>query len=149
VVILSDGTLRQQFGADPNISGRAITLGNEKYTVIGVANPEFRLDARVDLWVPLRIAEGPEDHSNDFNFVGRLKPELTPAQAEVDLRQVLLEFKRVYPNLWNQYESVRVLDYHDSLVGQVRPALEMLMGAVGLLLLIVCANIVSLLLIGA
>src|SRR6266481_5134534 len=141
VAILSDGTWRERFEADPNIIGRAITLGNEKYSVIGVANPEFRLDARADLWVPLRITEGPEDHSNDFNFVGRLKPVVPPAQADADLEHVLLEFKRVYPNLWNQYESVRALDYRDSTVGQVRPALEMLMGAVGLLLLIVCANI--------
>jgi len=146
VAILSDGTWRERFEADPNIIGRAITLGNEKYSVIGVASPQFRLDARVDVWVPLRIAEESEDHSNDYNFVGRLKPGVTPAQAEADLRQVLVELKRVYPNLWNQYESVRALDYHDSTVGQVRPALEMLMGAVGLLLLIVCANILSLLL---
>jgi len=63
------------------------------------------------VWVPLRIAEGPEDHSNDYNFVGRLKAGVTPAQAEADLRQVLLQLKSTYPNLWNQYESVRVVDY--------------------------------------
>src|SRR5258708_1708235 len=84
VVILSDGTWRQQFGADPNIIGRAITLGNEKYTVIGVASPQFRLDAKVDVWIPLRIPEGPEDHSNGYNFAGPLKAGLTPAQAGAD-----------------------------------------------------------------
>ena len=146
VVVLSNATWRQRFGGDPNIVGRAITLGNEEYTVIGVANPKFRLDAKVDVWTPLQIAESPEDHSNDYNFVARIKPGVTRAQAEDDLKRVLLEFRNTYPDLWGQYESVRVLDLHDSLVGQVRPALEMLMGAVGLVLLIVSANILSLLL---
>jgi predicted permease len=146
VAVISDATWRRRFAADKNIIGRALTLGNENYTVIGVANPKFRLDATVDAWVPLRIAEAPEDHGNDYNFVARLKPGVTKAQAQDDLKRVLLEEKSVYPSLWNQYESVRVIDYHDSLVGQVRPALEMLMSAVGLLLLIVSANILSLLL---
>jgi len=110
VVILSDGTWRQRFQADPDIVGRAITLGNEKHTVIGVAHPKFQLDARVDVWVPLRIAEGPRTTATTYNFVGRLKAGVTPAQAEADLRQVLLQLKSTYPNLWNQYESVRVVD---------------------------------------
>ncbi|HEY5254952.1 MAG TPA: ABC transporter permease [Acidobacteriaceae bacterium] len=146
VVILSNATWRQRFGANPNIVGRTMTLGNEKYTIIGVANPKFQLDAKVDVWVPLQIAESPADHSNDYNFVARMKPGVARAQAEDDLKRVLLEFKNTYPDLSSQYESVRVLDLHDSLVGQVRPALEMLMGAVSLVLLIVSANILGLLL---
>ena len=146
VAVLSDATWKQRFGADPNIVGRTITLGNEKYTVIGVANPKFRLDAKVDAWIPLPITENPEDQNNLYNFVARVKPGVTRLQAQDDLKRVLLELKDVYPDLWDRNESVRVLDYHDSLVGQVRPALEMLMGAVGLLLLIVSANILSLLL---
>jgi len=146
VVVLSNATWRQRFGADPNIVGQAITLGNQQYTVIGVADEKFHLDAKVDVWIPLQIAESPKDQANDYNFVARLKPGVTRAQAEDDLKRVLLEFKNTYPDLWSRYESVRVLDLHDSLVGQARPALEMLMGAVGLVLLIVAANILSLLL---
>ena len=62
VVVLSDATWRQRFGADPNIVGRAIILGNQQYTVIGVADPKFRLDAKVDVWTPLpdrRITKRP------------------------------------------------------------------------------------------
>jgi predicted permease len=81
-----------------------------------------------------------------YNFAGRLKPGVTRTQAEDDLRRTLLQLKSTYPDLWDQHESVRVVDFHDSLVGQVRPALEMLMGAVGLILVIVSANILSLLL---
>jgi hypothetical protein len=146
VAVLSDAAWRQQFAADPNIVGRPITLGDKQYTVVGVANPDFRLDARVDVWTPLEIAESPGDQSNDYNFVARLKPGVTLVQAQDDLRRVLLQFKSTYPDLWNQYEAVRLVDLHDSLVGQMRPALEMLMGAVGLVLVIVAANILSLLL---
>jgi predicted permease len=146
VAVISDALWRQRFGADPNILNRAITLGSEKYMVIGVVRPEFRLDAKTDVWTPLRIAEAPGDRGNNYNFVARLRPGVTRAQAQDDLKQALLQFKSVYPNLWDQYESVRVVDYHESLVGSVRPALTMLMGAVLLLLVIVAANILSLLL---
>jgi predicted permease len=144
--VLSDALWRQRFGGDPDIVGRAITLGNQRYTVIGVARPEFRLDAKVDVWTPLQIAEFTGDRSQDYNLVARLKPGVTSAQAEDDLKRVQLEFKSSYPEIWDQYESDRTIDFHDSLVGNVRPALEILMGAVGLLLLIVAANVLSLLL---
>ena len=144
--VLSNATWRQQFSADPGIVGQSITLGNQRYTVVGVADPAFRLDSRVDVWTPLQIAETPKDQSNMYNFVGRLKSGVTRDQAEDDLRRTLLQLKSTYPDLWSQYESVRVLDFHDSMVGQMRPALEMLMGAVGLVFVIVSANILSLLL---
>jgi predicted permease len=146
VAVLSDALWRQRFEADPGILGRAITLGSQKYTVVGVARPEFRLDARTDVWTPLQITEAPGDRSNNYNVVARLKPGVTLVQAQDDLKRVLLEFKSAYPVLWDQYESVRVVDFHDSLVGDMRPALEMLTGAVLLLLVIVAANILSLLL---
>jgi predicted permease len=146
VVVLSDALWRQRFGADPNILGRAITLGSRKYAVIGVARPEFRLDAKTDVWTPLQITESPGDRSNNYNVVARMKSGVTRAQAQDDLKRTLVEFKSAYPVLWDQYESVSVFNFHDSLVGNVRPALEMLMGAVFLLLVIVAANILSLLL---
>jgi predicted permease len=146
VAVLSDAAWRQQFAADPAVVGRFITLGNQSYTVVGVANPAFHLDSKVDVWMPLRVTENPRDQSNMYNFAGRLKPGVTVSQAQDDLRSALLQMKSIYPDLWNQNESVRVLDLHDSLVGQMRPALELLMGAVGLVLVIVSANILSLLL---
>jgi predicted permease len=145
VAVLSDAAWRNQFGGDPKIVGRAITLGNSKYTVVGVANPKFRLDAKVDVWLPLPIAENPENHDNDFNVVARLKSGVTSRMAQEDLKHTLLLLKETYPKLWSEQESVHVWDYHDSLIGQVKPALRILMGAVGLLLVIVSANILSLL----
>jgi predicted permease len=146
VAVLSDAAWWQQFAADPNILGRSITLGNKQYTVVGIANPAFRLDAKVDVWTPLQITESAEDHSNEYNFIGRLKAGVTRAQAEDDLRRTLLQLKSTYPDLWDQQESVRVQDLHESFVGDIAPALTMLMGAVGLVLVIVSANILSLLL---
>lgn len=146
VVVLSDALWHQRFSADPKIVGRALTLGNQQYTVIGVASPKFRLDSRVDLWTALPLAEAPGDLSENYNFVARLRPGVTYPQAVDDFRRVLLELKSAYPKLWSEYESPSVTNYHDSLVGNVRPALDVLMGAVGLLLAIVAANILSLLL---
>jgi predicted permease len=146
VTVISDALWRQRFSSDPNILGRSITLGNKPYSIIGVAHPEFHLDARVDVWVPLQIVEAPKERGNEYNFVGRLRPDVTRAQAQADLKDVLLQLKNTYPELWDQFESVRALDLHDSMVGDTRPALEILMGAVALVLIIVSANILSLLL---
>ncbi len=146
VAVISDALWRQRFLSDPNILGRAITLGNKPFAVIGVARPEFRLDAKVDVWVPLQIVEAPKARGNDYNLVARLRPDVTRPQAEADLKNVLLQLKNTYPELWDRFESVRVLDFHDSMVGDIRPALEILMGAVALVLVIVTANILTLLL---
>jgi predicted permease len=146
VVVLSDALWRYQFGGDPEIIGRAISLGNRSYTVIGVANRHFALDAKVDAWIPLPITQSPRDQSNNYNLVARLKSGVTETAAMADLRRVLLELKTTYPALWDRYEGVRVEDLHDSFTGDLRPALRILMGAVGLVFLIVAANILSLLL---
>lgn len=146
VTILSDATWKYQFAGDPHIIGRAVTLGNQRFTVVGVASPKFKLANPVDVWTPMKIAESPDNHDNDYNMVARLKPGVTAAMAQEDVKRCLLLLKDVYPKLWSKGEGVHVWDYHESLVGPVAPALKILMGAVGLLLVIVSANILSLLL---
>jgi predicted permease len=146
VIVLSDALWRHRFNADPTVLGKGIVLGNRDYTVIGVANPRFMLDAKSDAWIPLPITESPEDQSNNYNLVGRLKPGVSEAAAASDLRRALLELKSTYPNLWDRYEGVQAIDLHDSFTGDLRPALRILMGAVALVLLIVTANVLSLLL---
>lgn len=79
-------------------------------------------------------------------MVARFRPGVTRVQAEDDLKRVQMELKNAYPILWDKDASIRAIDYQKSLVGSLRPMLEMLMGAVGLVLLIVAANILSLLL---
>ena len=146
VAVISNAIWRERFASDPNILGKAITLGNRRYAIIGVARPEFRLDGRVDVWIPLPIVESPKDSGHEYNLVARLRPGISRTQAEADLKDGLLQLKNTYPDLWDRNESVRALDFHDSLVGDIRPALEILMGAVALVLVIVTANILSLLL---
>ena len=146
VVVISNTLWHQRFSADPNILGHSVTLGSETYTIVGVAPAAFRLDAKADMWAPLHLAESSGDNSHQWNVVARMRPGATYAQVVDDLKRVHLQMKNVYPETWNQYESIRAIDYHGSLTGDVRPALEMLMGAVALLLLIVIANIFNLLL---
>ena len=146
VAVISNAVWRERFASDPNILGKAITLGNRSYSIIGVARPEFRLDGKVDVWIPLPIVESPKDSGHEYNLVARLRPGISRTQAEADLKDGLLQLKNTYPDLWDKNESVRALDFHDSLVGDIRPALEILMGAVALVLVIVAANILSLLL---
>ena len=146
VAVLSDAAWRHQFNSDPHIIGSAVTLGSETYTVIGVANPRFQLDSKVDIWTSLQFKEDPQNHNNEYNLVARLKPGVTAAMAQDDLKRVLLQLKDTYPDLWTAQEGAHVWDYHASLVGNVKPALNILMGAVGMLLVIVAANILSLLL---
>jgi len=146
VVILSDAMWRHTFNSDPHIVGKGITLGNRSYTVIGIANPRFTLDAKSDAWIPLPLTESPEDMSNNYNLVGRMKPGVTETGAIADLQRALAEFRNAYPKLWDKTEGVQAVDLHDSFTGDLRPALRILMGAVGLVLLIVAANILSLLL---
>jgi predicted permease len=146
VVVISNALWRERFASDPTILGKAITLGNRPYSIIGVARPEFRLDAKADAWIPLPIVESPTDQGHEYNLVARLRPGVSHTQAEADLKDGLLQLKNTYPVLWDKQESARALDFHDSLVGDIRPALEILMGAVALVLVIVAANILSLLL---
>ncbi len=146
VAVVSDALWRQQFSADPNVLGKSIKLGNQTYTIVGVANPQFRLDSRIDVWLPLSLVERADDQSNQYNVVGRLASGASYAQATDDFKRVLLQLKTTYPVLWDEYEYVRLVDYHESLVGNVRPALMLLMGAVAMVLAIVAANILSLLL---
>ncbi|MGH9344747.1 MAG: ADOP family duplicated permease [Terriglobia bacterium] len=146
VIVLSDALWRRQFNADPNILGKVISVGNRSYTVIGIANPRFALDVKSDAWTPLPIVESPEDKVNFYNLVGRMKSGVTAAAAAADLHRVMLELKNTYPDLVDPQEGVRVVDLHDSFSGNLRPRLEILMGAVGLVLFIVVANMLSLLL---
>ena len=146
VAVISDALWRQRFAANPHILGRPVTIGTKSYSIIGIVPPLFRLDSKVDVWAPLHLVESPTDQSNQWNVVARLRPGVTYAQAADDLKRIQIAFKGTYPALWSQYETLAPLNYHDSLVGNVKPAIEMLMGAVTLLLVIVSANILCLLL---
>jgi predicted permease len=146
VAIISNSLWRTHFASDPTTVGRSVTLGTESYTIIGVASPQFALEEKTDVWVPLRQQEDAQDHTNLYNVVGRMKAGVTPALAQADMERMLTAFGREYPALKFQDEGIAAIDFRRSLIGDVRPALEILMAAVSLILLIVCANVLSLLL---
>lgn len=145
-VVLSNATWRHDFGANPDIIGKAVTIGSNIYTVIGVASPKFRLQWKADAWVPLPIVEHSGDHNHSYFAVARVKPGVSMVQANLDMKQVLREYRQAYPNTWGRDMGVRAVGLHEVIVGKLRRPLEMLMGAVLLVWIIVAANILGLLL---
>jgi putative ABC transport system permease protein len=140
VALVSDGFWRRRLGADPNVVGRRITLDGEAYMVTGVMPASFQFpDSTTDLWVPLSF---PPDspfvtrQSFTLSLIGRLRPEVTPAQAETELTSLA---KLVNPDI-----GAAVADLRESIVGSVRPTLLLLLGTGTLLLLLACANASSL-----
>ena len=157
MVVLSQGLWQNRFGKDPGVVGSSVSLNGEPHTVIGVASAAFDFPSDADLWVRTYrdgVPEPPIDIGDDlasvrglgyFSVAARLAPgvSLSGAQSEADLlAQRLAEVKEVPPG---QY-GVELVPLAESLVGDVRPALLILLGAVGLVLLIACANVANLLL---
>jgi predicted permease len=146
VVMISDGLWRQRFGGDPTIIGRQISLSGGSYTVIGVGPRGFEFRPAAQLWFPLRPVLDPQQVSNVLLILGRLKPGVSREQAQVDMQRVGAQLRQQYPDLMDPKESIALENYQRSLTGDVRPLLWVLMGAVGLVLLIACANVANLLL---
>ena len=144
VVILSDGFWASRFASDPKILGRTMLLDGGEYTVVGIMPSDF--DLRAELFVPMepRIAENSRGVHN-LSVVARLKPGVSREQAERDVKAIAARLEETYPD-WNTGRSAALQFIHEAVVGNVRPALLTLLGAVGVVLLIVCANVANLLL---
>ncbi len=149
VVVLSYGFWQRVFGGATNVVGRSVQLNSEPYTIVGVAPEGFGLTSKVDTWMPM--AFGPKETSNemrdshDLNVSGRLKPGVTPAQAEAELKVLAAQLAQQYPDS-NQGWGTFVMPMQDYAVRDLRAVLYTLLGAVGCVLLIACANIANLLL---
>jgi putative ABC transport system permease protein len=146
VAVLSNGYWKRRFGSDPRIIGRVFTMNSEPYTVIGVLTPDFYHPLPTDLYVPWPVAQlrakSRVDH--DFGVIARLKPGVSIAQAQAELSTVARRIDAQTPRLagWD----VTVVGMKQALFEYIRPALLLLLGAVGLLLLLACVNVASLLL---
>ncbi|HKX28980.1 MAG TPA: ABC transporter permease [Blastocatellia bacterium] len=140
VVILSDGLWQRRFGGNPQIIGRAITLGGRSRTIVGIMPPGFRFPEQAELWLPLALGRQP---GPAISVIGRLKPGVTPEAARADL-SVLLDRRRPASPRREAEAQVRIIGLNESLVGKVRWALLVLFGAVALVLLIACANVANL-----
>jgi putative ABC transport system permease protein len=147
--VISYSLWQQLFGGDPAAIGKALRLDTADYTVLGVMPAGFAFHRKSDLWTPLQLRFDASDHANDYGIIARLKPGVSLAQAAQDMRMVARRFRQHYgtdPIVMEPREFVGVHSLHSWLVGDVRPALLVLMGAVGFVLLIVCANVANLLL---
>jgi predicted permease len=152
VIVLSDGFWRQQFGADPNVIGRAILLDGVNREIVGVAPPETHFpDFDTQFWIPIAFKAGDRyDPWTDFAYqaIGRLSGGFTPSQAQAEVktlhREMLTMFPWIMPDDWAS--DMFVTPLLESVVGDVRPRLLLLSGAVGLVLLIACANVANLML---
>jgi putative ABC transport system permease protein len=155
VAILSNGLWRSQFGGDPHILGRTISLGGTPYEVVGIMAPVQTESAEpIDVWIPLQIDPNSTDqvHYGNFTVAGRLKSGITLDMARAQLQLAADEFRRKYPGGIGNVgpkDGFSVQPMKDALVGDARSSLLVLAGAVGLVLLIACANVASLLLVRA
>jgi predicted permease len=148
VVILSHGLWQRRFGGRPDVTGQPLTLNGETYEVVGVMPPHFQFPSRDDqLWVPVAFTpqQAADRGNNSFEVIARLKPGVTREQAESEMDTITARLQQQYPDAVKSKGSV-IIPLHEELVGDIKPALLILLGAVGFVLLIACANVANLLL---
>jgi putative ABC transport system permease protein len=147
VVLISYGFWQHRFAGDPSIIGREILLDDKAHTVIGVAPPDFTHHGPPPLWVlmgPLNWKE--RDVRNAGNVVARLKPGVTIDQARAEMNRISQQLRQEHPVANAGADTVNVVSLQDSITRNVSTALKILFAAVGLVLLIACANVANLLL---
>jgi len=137
-----------RFGSDPSIVGRTILLDGSPRTVVGVAGPEVQFPDWAQLWTPLACTAEQRAVRGNHNctVVARLAPGVKLPQAQAEMDGISRNLARQYPEDDKGWGAV-VVPFHEDLVGDIRPALLVLLGAVGFVLLIACANVANLVLV--
>jgi putative ABC transport system permease protein len=162
VAIISHGLWNRRFGADPDFVGQTIQLNGASFTAVGVMPSNFQSPNAQDnpqIWVPMSFDGGDlfripaSGGGADFKKrtsrfligVARLKPDVTLSQAQSDMEIVARQIEQQHPDI-NTGLSVNILSLHKQIIGNIKPALLVLLAAVGAVLLIACANVANLLL---
>ena len=149
-VILSDGFWKAQFGGSRDIIGRTLTLDREAYTIVGIMPPRFSVASWAvtarDIWVPLAYSDAARAVRENHNaqVIARLKPGVALSQARSEMDVISTRLEREFPKE-NAGWGATVIPLQEVIVGDIRMSLVMLLGAVGLVLLIACANVGNLL----
>ena len=147
VVVLSYPLWRSHYAGDPGVIGRAIELDGKKNTIIGVMPPNFRFPTAAQFWTPLdmdaKTLGGRGSHW--ASAIGRMKPGISPAKAEAELKVIAAGLRKRYPDS-NDQVGAGVTPLQEEVVGDFRNSLLVMLAAVGLVLLIGCANVANLLL---
>jgi len=142
VVVLSHGLWQRRFGADPNILGQPINLNGVNRTILGVMPAGFAFpEKETEIWVPLALSPQLRQARNSFflKAVGRMKPGVTIEQARADMGTIANNLVEQYPSMAGY--GVNIVPLHEQVTGKVRPALVVLLIAVGFVLLIACMNV--------
>jgi predicted permease len=148
VAVISYGLWQRRFGGSPETIGQQIVVDGKSYTIVGIAPAEFRLDGEADIYTPLGQSTDPRMQNRGAFFIhvlGRLQPNVTLAQAQTELSVIARQLATEYPED-NQGRDMLAHPLSHEVVGDVRPTLWLLLGAVSLVLLIACVNVSSLLL---
>jgi putative ABC transport system permease protein len=154
IAVISYDLWQGYFNSAPNVLGRSLVLDGQTYGVIGVMPREFLHPGSSGeaLWLPIAISPAVTHPASSMGFVdviGRLKPGISITQAQAALEVATRQMDHQYPPPWSRYHAaahVSVTSLHNWLTRDVRPALYVMLGAVGLVLLIACANVANLLL---
>jgi predicted permease len=150
VVVLSYGLWKSRFGGNSQIVGSTIQLDNQPYLVVGVIGKSFATEVPTDLWLPFQFDLNSQDQAHYFSVAARLKPGITIGQANAQLKLTADQFRRTYgPRAMGPQEGFGVESLQEWMVGDSRTSLWVLMGAVGFVLLIACANVANLMLVRA
>ena len=143
-VVLSHELWRSRYGSDSALIGKPVSLGNEPYTVVGVAASDFRSDPPAQLWMPLQADPKSGSHAHYLRVAGRLCSGTEIAQANARLKLTFQEHRRKYP-LINAEAGFAVKPFRETMAGDWQGALSVLGGTVLLVLLIACSNVANLL----
>ncbi len=151
VAVLDDGFWTREFGRDPNVLGKTVSVSGTRATIVGVLAPDARVPAEADLYLPLEYdqrfsastAQGRRGES--LNVVGRARPGTTAAEVDADVKRLGADLQRAFPET-NEALTFAAQSLRESILGDVEMPLLVLLGAVGCVLLVACANIANLLL---
>jgi putative ABC transport system permease protein len=149
VTLLSYNLWTRRFASDPAVVGKTISLSGDRYVVIGIVDQSF--DVREfgpppDVWVPFQLDPNTSDQGHYFQAAARLKTGVSLDQAKARLQVSAGEYRTKFPNTLQAQDGFSVTPFQEAFVSNVRPSLMVLLGAVGFVLLIACANVANLLL---
>jgi predicted permease len=144
-IILTYKLWQSRFGSDPNIVGKSVTLDGTAYNIVGVMGPKMTRPDFAQAWIPLGLTAEQAAVRGEHHYftIARLKPGVTVAQAQAEMKTISQRLEQTYPADDKGWGAI-VVSMRDELVGDVRPALLMMLGAVAFVLLIACANVANL-----
>ena len=145
VVVVSYGFWNRRLGADREVVGRKLMLNGEAYNIVGVMPERFMYPTNTELWAPTDVNVNQGRGGHYLVAIGRLKAGVTIENANTEMKKISADLSRAYPDS-NDGWTTKVINLHDDIISDVRQSLYILLGAVGFVLLIACANVANLLL---